>query len=225
MRRIGRAAEERGYHVEYVLCSGDPNSLDGIYIQELKLAYTDGTHPHVQEVLYPAVRGAYLDLGAYYNQQALIPHSNDIIALSKGYKKCYSDAYEELSRYKQPDSPVPIPKRKERFYSAITCNGIVNLPYPYPIQSVSNEQLTDLCYSADAEAIVCLHPLWPNTITALIQKETVYEYKMQTPNCDTAVQHLKAAKQLHDQLENIYNPHVDFDAIYRLAEKHIEKYL
>ena len=32
MRKIAKAAEDRGLEVEYLICSGDPDSLDGIYI-------------------------------------------------------------------------------------------------------------------------------------------------------------------------------------------------
>ncbi|MCQ2420706.1 MAG: hypothetical protein MJ118_06190, partial [Clostridia bacterium] len=35
MRKIGKAAEDAGLDVEYVICSGDPDSLDGIYIPQL----------------------------------------------------------------------------------------------------------------------------------------------------------------------------------------------
>ena len=36
MKRIGAASEQAGYDVEYVVCSGDPSSLDGVYIPELR---------------------------------------------------------------------------------------------------------------------------------------------------------------------------------------------
>ena len=32
---------------------------------------------------------------------------------------------------------------------------------------------------------------------------------------------LAEAKRLHDELEAIYNPHVDFDGVYALARQHI----
>lgn len=35
MKTIGRAAEEKGLDVEYVLCSGDPESVDGVYFPAL----------------------------------------------------------------------------------------------------------------------------------------------------------------------------------------------
>ena len=47
MRRVGQAAEERGYQVEYIVCSGDPDSLDGVVLPQLQTAIVDGTAPHV----------------------------------------------------------------------------------------------------------------------------------------------------------------------------------
>lgn len=46
MKTIASAAENLGLNVERVLCSGDPSSLDGIYIPDRHLAYVDGTAPH-----------------------------------------------------------------------------------------------------------------------------------------------------------------------------------
>ena len=47
MRRIGKAMEDRGEDVEYLYCSGDPNSLDGVHIPRVGAAIVDGTSPHV----------------------------------------------------------------------------------------------------------------------------------------------------------------------------------
>lgn len=46
MREIGRAMEEAGTPVEYLWCSGDPDSLDGVVLPELRCAIADGTSPH-----------------------------------------------------------------------------------------------------------------------------------------------------------------------------------
>lgn len=35
MKTIGKAAENAGLDVEYVLCSGDPDSVDGVYLPAL----------------------------------------------------------------------------------------------------------------------------------------------------------------------------------------------
>ena len=53
MKTIGRAAEDAGLDVEYVLCSGDPDSVDGVYVPAWQVAYVDGTAPHVREVPFP----------------------------------------------------------------------------------------------------------------------------------------------------------------------------
>ena len=46
MKRVAEAAEEQGLAAERVLCSGDPSSLDGVFLPALRLAYVDGTAPH-----------------------------------------------------------------------------------------------------------------------------------------------------------------------------------
>lgn len=46
MRRVAQAMEEQGQTVEYILCSGDPDSLDAIYLPEKRVAILDGTAPH-----------------------------------------------------------------------------------------------------------------------------------------------------------------------------------
>ena len=45
MGKIGDWAEEAGLETEYILCSGDPGSLDAVVIPALKAAVVDGTAP------------------------------------------------------------------------------------------------------------------------------------------------------------------------------------
>lgn len=46
MREVGRAMEAAGTPVEYLWCSGDPDSLDGVVLPALRCAVVDGTSPH-----------------------------------------------------------------------------------------------------------------------------------------------------------------------------------
>ena len=71
MKTIGKAAENAGLDVEYVLCSGDPDSVDGVYLPALHTGYADGTAPHVLEAVTPGAAGLYLDLGQFYDRIAL----------------------------------------------------------------------------------------------------------------------------------------------------------
>ena len=46
MGRVGKRMEEMGVETEYILCSGDPDSLDGLVLPGLRVAIVDGTAPH-----------------------------------------------------------------------------------------------------------------------------------------------------------------------------------
>lgn len=97
MRKIGAAAEARELDVHYVLCSGDPASLDGLYIPALHLAWVDGTAPHAQEPGVFGVDSDYVNLGKYCKTPLPLSaqeHTND---LSRSYKQQYSQAYDYLS--------------------------------------------------------------------------------------------------------------------------------
>ena len=45
MREIGRCAEAAGLAVEYLWCSGDPDSLDAVILPTKGVAVVDGTAP------------------------------------------------------------------------------------------------------------------------------------------------------------------------------------
>ena len=49
MREVVRAMEAAGTAVERLWCSGDPDSLDGVVLPELRCAVVDGTSPHGSE--------------------------------------------------------------------------------------------------------------------------------------------------------------------------------
>ena len=46
MKEIGRRAETAGETVEYIWCSGDPDSLDAVRLPRLGVIAVDGTSPH-----------------------------------------------------------------------------------------------------------------------------------------------------------------------------------
>ena len=97
MKRIGAAAEATGLSVEYILCSGDPDSLDGVYLPERRVAYVDGTAPHVIEAGCPGAAALYLDLGRFLDAAALKPHYAELRELNVRYKAHYAEAYSLLA--------------------------------------------------------------------------------------------------------------------------------
>ena len=46
MRRVAERAKAAEQEVEYILCSGDPDSLDAVILPGLEIAVADGTAPH-----------------------------------------------------------------------------------------------------------------------------------------------------------------------------------
>lgn len=100
MRRVGMAAEAAGHEVEYILCSGDPDSLDGVYITDLGVAYADGTAPHVLEPKYIGADSNYVNLGIHLDQNALKGKLSELESLQRAYRAKYAEAYAALAEAK-----------------------------------------------------------------------------------------------------------------------------
>ena len=101
MREIGRAMEQAGTAVEYLWCSGDPDSLDGVVLPELRCAMVDGTAPHVLEPRYPAAVDRYVDLGRFYDLTAAKAAAGEVKAHTRDYKAAYVRAYHSLKAARQ----------------------------------------------------------------------------------------------------------------------------
>ncbi|MEG2381998.1 MAG: hypothetical protein RSB39_00320 [Oscillospiraceae bacterium] len=93
MKMLGAAAERAGLLVEYAMCSGDPASLDGVYIPALKTAYMDGTAPHIADARITAVDSAYLDLGVFYDISAISEYRPELNLLRKSTGALHKKAY------------------------------------------------------------------------------------------------------------------------------------
>lgn len=301
MRRAAERAESAGLAVESILCSGDPDSLDGIYIPEKKLGYVDATSPHVQEPAVPGVSGKYLDLGAFYRP---IPPEKaaEMQRLFAAYRREYARAYDMLHAVMLV-SPGGIPgiltaeakarvrKRaeafaekavrrsetegyeKRRFLSAYTCRGPVLLSETVSsfgrVYTLDNElgladellrTVLERARTVSAARIVCPNPVDPEKLAALIlpedelslvavsgdfhfdgkaarhyrldaaaelsdaqRKEVRRAAALRRSLTAEACSALRRAKELHDELEAEYHPFVDFRALTRFEQKHLEK--
>lgn len=93
MRRIALAAAEHGYDTECVLCSGDPDSLDAVYIPEKRIGFMDATAPHACEPSNFAHDSDYVNLGAFCEQT----HDPKIEQLTDEYRAMYKVAYSYLA--------------------------------------------------------------------------------------------------------------------------------
>ena len=83
LRALGAAMEEAGERVEYLPCSGDPDSLDGVALPGMGCAAADGTPPHILEPRYPAAVDRIVDLGRFYDLTAAKAARDEIVALTE----------------------------------------------------------------------------------------------------------------------------------------------
>ena len=291
MRRVAAAAEAAGCRVEYILCSGDPASLDGIHILDTNTVYVDATAPHVQEPTLPGICGRYLDLSQFYKSSISVDRE-DASGLIRGYKKKYERAYELLSaagKAAPANIPGAIPQEEQerlrsqgyekalqllpvvdggnttrRFLSANSCSGFLSLPETacsygsvFLLQGGAAffwlSGFAEGCVERGQSTILCPDPLCPDRLDAVIApeagvsfltahrgirypKEAVRHKLEGEPGADytqekalrnallrQAYGYLKEAKDLHDRLEELYRPAVDFKALDRFADKHIRE--
>ena len=153
MKSLGKAANEKGLTVEYILCSSDPDSLDGVLFPQLSLGFVDGTAPHVLEPIICGGSANYLNFGEFYDREAMKPNEARILSLQKKNKAQYAlvhsclGAIKELWNCVRQETDAPfyleetaaigeclclsalkpkcgIGSKKRRFLSALTPKGI-----------------------------------------------------------------------------------------------------
>ena len=97
MRRIGAEAKRRGLDAEYVICSGDINSLDGVYIPALHRGWMDGTAPHNADPKSFGVDGDYVNLGIFCKTPLTGDKCGAAKSLFDEYRTHYARAYKLLA--------------------------------------------------------------------------------------------------------------------------------
>ncbi len=96
LKRIATLAKARGYEYELWYCSGDPRSLDGVMIKQLKTAIIDATAPHAIGADLPIIRDKIYDLANSLDYDKIIQYKDIIIKGINDKKQCYANAYRHL---------------------------------------------------------------------------------------------------------------------------------
>ena len=97
MKKVGQTWNEKGYDVEFLHCSSDSSSIDGIIIPALKTGIVDGTEPHVIEPKAPGAIEEYVNLGTAWNTAQLSLERAHILRLTHLRAKSYEKAYEAFA--------------------------------------------------------------------------------------------------------------------------------
>lgn len=96
MEGIAHEIGKRGYDIEYMHCSSDPKSLDGIVLPQIGTALVDGTAPHVVDPKIPGAVDEIINLGEYWNDEGISKHRNEISEISKEIGMNFARAYRYL---------------------------------------------------------------------------------------------------------------------------------
>ena len=89
MKRIAEKLEQNGLGVSRIYCASDPESLDALICESLRVSIADGTSPHTLDPRYPGVCDEIVDLGKFWNCKKLAENSDAIISLTDSNAVCY----------------------------------------------------------------------------------------------------------------------------------------
>ena len=96
MKRIGNEMVGRGYNTEFMHCSSDNNSLDGVVLPELKIAFLDGTAPHVVDPKNPGAVDEIINFGECWDEAGMAKNRDAILPINKEVGNLFARAYRYL---------------------------------------------------------------------------------------------------------------------------------
>ncbi|MBQ7295052.1 MAG: hypothetical protein IJW86_02535 [Clostridia bacterium] len=82
MKKIGAICKEKDLDTEWVYCSSDPLSLDGIIIPEKGICVADGTSPHILEPKFPGAAENIINTGDFWDRDMLHKRQDEIRSLT-----------------------------------------------------------------------------------------------------------------------------------------------
>lgn len=98
MKKIAADWQEKEFDVEYIHCSSNSESLDGVICPALKIGIVDGTEPHVVEPKAPGAIEEYVNLGEAWNSQKLSTERAEILRLVDERQEAYTQAYKAYAK-------------------------------------------------------------------------------------------------------------------------------
>ncbi len=99
MREVAEAGQRAGWTGEYIYCSSDSTSLDGIILTHGTdcFAVIDATAPHTYEPTRPGIREDIINLGSFWNAEKLSEGAEELERLNAEKSAAYRQAYRYLS--------------------------------------------------------------------------------------------------------------------------------
>lgn len=96
MRKIGDHFVEKGEDVDFLWCSSDPSSLDGIVLKARSIALIDATSPHVVDPVNPGAVDSIVHLGEFWDGEALKKCKSHVLESNGKIRRWFGYAYNYL---------------------------------------------------------------------------------------------------------------------------------
>lgn len=97
MKYMAAKALDKGCSVVLCPCSSDPDSLDGVIIEDIKTVFLDGTAPHVVEPRLPGACENIIDLGQFWDSEKLFCNALKISGIALANSRLHKTAAAYLS--------------------------------------------------------------------------------------------------------------------------------
>lgn len=97
MRKIADEFSAQGESIDFLICSSDPDSLDGILLKERRIALIDATSPHTVDPINPGAVDTIIHLGEYWNEEGIRQNKNAVIATGNKIRKYFGQGYNYLA--------------------------------------------------------------------------------------------------------------------------------
>ena len=96
LKKVAAEAKSKGLDYELWYCSGDPASLDGVYVKQLGTAIVDATAPHASGADLPKIKDFLYDLAGSLSHEKLKEYKDTIEKLIADKKWHFMRAYQHL---------------------------------------------------------------------------------------------------------------------------------
>lgn len=200
MRTVAEAADMMGAECEYLYCSSDPNSLDGVILSrgERKVALLDGTAPHERGATFPGAVDEFVHLDTCWDTDILIKERENIqkerraadasYARARGYLAIAGRAYAGLKR--ELEEIIDREKLSHAVVRGMRSLRVTNRPYEevrYLSACGGAGHIRHSTFAKESEVIAVSNEygaghLYLNELLARLRTEGVYGY-FRFPSC------------------------------------------
>lgn len=97
MKKIGSKLLNDGYDIDFMHCSSDTNSIDGIVLRNKKIALVDGTSPHIVDPINPGAVDSIIHLGDFWNEEGIRRNRDELINCNERIKSFFAKTYNYLA--------------------------------------------------------------------------------------------------------------------------------